>query len=71
MLPSELFPTAWKSTAHGMCAAAGKAGAIVGAFGFLYASQPTDAKEAAPYPTGIGLRLTLGILAAVNFAGAC
>ena len=37
ILPAELFPTAWKSTAHGICAASGKAGAIVGAFGFLYA----------------------------------
>jgi PHS family inorganic phosphate transporter-like MFS transporter len=69
VLPAELFPTAWKSTAHGICAAAGKAGAIVGAFGFLYASQPADAAEAAPYPKGIGLRETLGLLAAVNFAG--
>ena len=69
VIPAELFPTAWKSTAHGIAAAAGKAGAIVGAFGFLYASQPRDAKAAAPYPTGIGLRESLGMLAAINFAG--
>jgi hypothetical protein len=41
----------------------------VGAFGFLYASQPRDAVAAAPYPTGIGLRQALGVLAAINFAG--
>ena len=69
VLPAELFPTAWKSTAHGICAASGKAGAIVGAFGFLYASQPTEARLAAPYPPGMGLRATLGALAAINFAG--
>ena len=69
VIPAELFPTSWKTTAHGIAAASGKAGAIVGAFGFLYASQPRDAKAAAPYPTGIGLRQALGVLAAINFAG--
>jgi PHS family inorganic phosphate transporter-like MFS transporter len=98
VLPAELFPTAWKSTAHGICAASGKAGAIIGArarvgrvrraccdaacvpdaalprtrpgaFGFLYASQPRSAAEASPYAPGIGLRETLGLLAAINFAG--
>lgn len=69
VLPAELFPTAWKSTAHGFCAASGKAGAIVGAFGFLYASQSRDAAVSRPYPPGIGLRVSLGILAATNFAG--
>jgi PHS family inorganic phosphate transporter-like MFS transporter len=69
VLPAELFPTAWKATAHGFAAACGKAGAIVGAFGFLYASQPRDAEEAAPYPPGIGLRASLGIMAAVNAVG--
>ena len=40
VIPAELFPTKWKSTGHGISAAAGKAGAIIGAFGFLFASQP-------------------------------
>jgi len=71
VLPSELFPTAWRSTAHGIAAACGKAGAIIGAFGFLYASQPTDAKLAAPYSPGMGLRASLGLLAGINFAGMC
>eukprot|EP00741_Cyanophora_paradoxa_P018710 tig00021073_g18059.t1 len=34
ILPSELFPTAIRSTAHGISAASGKAGAIVAAFFF-------------------------------------
>jgi len=69
VLPAELFPTSWKATAHGICAASGKAGAIVGAFGFLYASQSSDAVKAAPYPPGVGLRGALGILAGINFVG--
>ena len=40
IVPAELFPTAWRATGHGICAAVGKAGAIVGALGFMYASQP-------------------------------
>jgi len=40
VIPAELFPTSWKSTAHGFSAASGKAGAIIGAFGFLFASRP-------------------------------
>ena len=69
VLPGELFPTAWKATGHGIAAASGKAGAIVGAFGFLYASQPRDRATAKPYPPGIGLRESLGLLAAINFVG--
>ena len=42
VIPAELFPTKWKSTGHGISAAAGKAGAIIGAFGFLFASQPAQ-----------------------------
>ena len=40
IVPAELFPTKWKATGHGICAAIGKAGAIVGAFGFLFAAVP-------------------------------
>jgi PHS family inorganic phosphate transporter-like MFS transporter len=67
--PAEVFPTEWRSSAHGFCAACGKAGAIVGAFGFLYASQDQNADIAFPYPPGIGLQNSLYVLAAVNFAG--
>lgn len=40
IVPAELFPTSWKATGHGICAATGKAGAIVGSFGFLFAASP-------------------------------
>ena len=57
VVPAEIFPARLRSTCHGISAAAGKAGAIVGAFGFVYAQ------------TGIGLRNTLIILGCVNFLG--
>jgi hypothetical protein len=47
-----IFLYRFRSTAHGISAAWGKAGAIVGAFGFLYASQDKDPKVSAPYPAG-------------------
>ncbi|CAI9775977.1 unnamed protein product [Fraxinus pennsylvanica] len=46
VVPAEIFPARLRSTCHGISAAAGKAGAIVGAFGFLYASQPKDPNNA-------------------------
>ena len=46
-------------------------GAILGSFGFKYASQPGDSTTYAKYGHyyGIGLQKTLGILAATNFMG--
>ncbi|EIE20161.1 MFS general substrate transporter [Coccomyxa subellipsoidea C-169] len=57
--PVELFTTKYRSTLHGISAACGKAGAIVGAFGFgqLFLSA--------------GISTTLAILAATNFLGLC
>lgn len=71
VLPAEVFPTHWRSSAHGFCAACGKAGAIVGAFGFLYASKdPKKASDLKDYGhIGIGLQKSLGILAATNAIG--
>ncbi|KAL5812179.1 hypothetical protein ACOSQ3_027129 [Xanthoceras sorbifolium] len=57
VVPAEIFPARLRSTCHGISAAAGKAGAMVGAFGVLAA---TDA---------IGLRKVLIILGVVNFLG--
>ncbi|XP_030470776.1 low affinity inorganic phosphate transporter 1-like [Syzygium oleosum] len=57
VVPAEIFPARLRSTCHGISAAAGKAGAMVGAFGFLYAAN------------GIGVRKTLIILGFVNFLG--
>nr|GMD62870.1 probable inorganic phosphate transporter 1-3 [Ipomoea batatas] len=70
VVPAEIFPARLRSTCHGISAAAGKAGAIVGAFGFLYASQPTNKKDADPgYPAGIGIKKTLIVLGCVNALG--
>ncbi|KAH7442983.1 hypothetical protein KP509_02G011300 [Ceratopteris richardii] len=70
IVPAEVFPARLRSTCHGISAAAGKAGAIVGAFGFLYAAQsPTEGKQEQGYPTGLGIRTTLIILACCNALG--
>ncbi|KAH6834655.1 phosphate transporter 1 [Perilla frutescens var. hirtella] len=70
VVPAEIFPARFRSTCHGISAAAGKAGAIVGAFGFLYAAQPKDpAKRDAGYPAGIGVRNSLIVLGCVNALG--
>ncbi|KAF7833758.1 inorganic phosphate transporter 1-4-like [Senna tora] len=57
VVPAEIFPARLRSTCHGISAASGKAGAIVGAFGFLYTYN------------AIGMRYTLFILAGINFLG--
>ncbi|XP_038886177.1 low affinity inorganic phosphate transporter 3-like [Benincasa hispida] len=70
VVPAEIFPARFRSTCHGISAAAGKAGAIVGAFGFLYAAQSQDpSKTDAGYPPGIGMRNSLIILGVVNMFG--
>ncbi|KAK6914175.1 Major facilitator, sugar transporter-like [Dillenia turbinata] len=70
LVPDEIFPARLRSTCHGISAAAGKAGAIVVAFGFLYAAQPTDpTKTGKGYPPGIGVKNSLIVLACVNFLG--
>nr|CAD1835981.1 unnamed protein product [Ananas comosus var. bracteatus] len=70
IVPAEIFPARLRSTCHGISAAAGKAGAIVGAFGFLYASQgrTPDTRDRG-YPKGIGIRNALFVLAVSNFLG--
>jgi PHS family inorganic phosphate transporter-like MFS transporter len=70
VVPAEIFPARLRSTCHGISAAAGKAGAIVGAFGFLYAAQSKDpTKTDKGYPTGIGIKNSLIMLGVINFAG--
>lgn len=70
IVPAEIFPARFRSTCHGISAAAGKAGAIVGAFGFLYAAQSTHADETdAGYPTGIGIKNALLLLAVICALG--
>ncbi|XP_043695870.1 probable inorganic phosphate transporter 1-8 [Telopea speciosissima] len=60
VVPAEIFPARFRSTCHGISAASGKAGAIVGAFGFVYASGTSP---------GIGLQNTFYMLAATDFLG--
>ncbi|XP_047335047.1 low affinity inorganic phosphate transporter 1-like [Impatiens glandulifera] len=70
IVPAEIFPARLRSTCHGISAAAGKAGAIVGAFGFLYAAQSPDPKKTDKgYPAGIGVRNALLILGGINLLG--
>ncbi|XP_042486612.1 inorganic phosphate transporter 1-4-like [Macadamia integrifolia] len=70
VVPAEIFPARFRSTCHGVSSASGKAGAIVGAFGFLYAAQNQDKSKAdAGYPPGIGVRNSLIVLAIVNVLG--
>lgn len=70
IVPAELFPARLRSTCHGISSAAGKAGAIVGSFGFLYASQ--DSHQAAVskgYKKGIGYKYSLLLLAICSTVG--
>ncbi|XP_078440177.1 putative inorganic phosphate transporter 1-3 [Wolffia australiana] len=70
IVPAEIFPARLRSTCHGISAASGKAGAIIGAFGFLYAAQNKDkTKTDRGYPPGIGVRNALFVLAVCNFLG--
>ncbi|KAL2326505.1 hypothetical protein Fmac_025563 [Flemingia macrophylla] len=70
VVPAEIFPARLRSTCHGISSAAGKAGAIVGAFGFLYASQDKNPlKRDKGYPAGIGMKNTLILLAVTNCLG--
>ncbi|KAI9080582.1 hypothetical protein K1719_037443 [Acacia pycnantha] len=51
IVPAEIFPARFRSTCHGISAASGKLGAIVGSFGFLYLAQNKDKSKAdAGYP---------------------
>ena len=70
VVPAEIFPARFRSTCHGISAASGKLGAIVGAFGFLYLAQSPDKnKTSAGYPPGIGVRNSLIMLGVVSFLG--
>ncbi|KAJ4972636.1 hypothetical protein NE237_005810 [Protea cynaroides] len=70
VVPAEVFPARFRSTCHGISAAAGKAGAIVGAFGFLYIAQSQNPKLTDPgYPTGLGVKNALFMLAACDLLG--
>lgn len=57
ILPAECYPTRYRTTGHGFSAACGKAGAIIGTFGF------------STMQTNVGLQQALGLLTAVNAMG--
>lgn len=70
VVPAEIFPARLRATCHGISAASGKLGAIVGAFGFLYLAQsPDKAKADAGYPAGIGMKKSLIVLGVINCLG--
>lgn len=70
IVPAEIFPARLRSTCHGISAAAGKAGAMVGSFGFLYAAQNQDKSKADHgYPAGIGVKNALIVLGVTNALG--
>ncbi|XP_020113373.1 inorganic phosphate transporter 1-6-like [Ananas comosus] len=70
IVPAEIFPARLRSTCHGISAASGKLGAIIGSFGFLYLAQnPDPAKADHGYPPGIGVRNSLFLLAGCNLLG--
>lgn len=70
VVPAEIFPARLRATCHGISAASGKLGAIVGAFGFLYLAQSPDKSKAdAGYPAGIGMKKSLIVLGVINCLG--
>ncbi|XP_022967666.1 inorganic phosphate transporter 1-4-like [Cucurbita maxima] len=70
VVPAEIFPARFRSTCHGISAASGKLGAMVGAFGFLYLAQNQDKNRTdAGYPPGIGVKNSLLLLGGLNVLG--
>jgi PHS family inorganic phosphate transporter-like MFS transporter len=70
IVPAEIYPARLRATCHGISAASGKVGAIIGSFGFLYLAQsPDPAKTAHGYLPGIGVRNSLFVLAGCSLMG--
>jgi PHS family inorganic phosphate transporter-like MFS transporter len=61
VIPGEIFPTRFRSTSHGICAATGKLGAIVSSYGFTYLVNKWDN----------GVQILLGIFSIFMFLGFC
>jgi PHS family inorganic phosphate transporter-like MFS transporter len=64
IIPGEAFPTRYRSTAHGICAASGKFGAIVAQVAFLYLKDVGGASG-----SGVFIPHILEIFAAVMISG--
>ncbi|RWV84373.1 hypothetical protein GW17_00053910, partial [Ensete ventricosum] len=70
IVPAEIFAARLRSTCHGISAASGKLGAIVGSLGFLYLAQNQDPVKAdRGYRAGIGVRNSLFLLAGCSLLG--
>ncbi|KAM0941532.1 putative sugar transporter, major facilitator superfamily, MFS transporter superfamily [Dioscorea sansibarensis] len=71
IIPAELFPARLRSTCHGISGAAGKVGAIIGSFGFLWASQDKKKDKGGQkgWKPGIGMTNSLVILGSVCVLG--
>ncbi|GAA5795150.1 hypothetical protein HPULCUR_000504 [Helicostylum pulchrum] len=65
IIPAEVFPTKVRSSAHGISAASGKAGAIISAFAFNILVEFNDTRPG----EHAFLQQTLGIFAAIMFLG--
>lgn len=73
VIPSFVFPTKGRSTLHGLSAAFGKVGAVVGTFTLLYVKQSFCGMEACADDDEKnierGIELTFGVCSAVSLAG--
>ncbi|XP_008804252.1 probable inorganic phosphate transporter 1-10 [Phoenix dactylifera] len=70
IVPAELFPARFRSTCQGISGAAGKVGAMIGAVGFLWASQSSNKKDLQEgWRPGIGMANALIILGGVCIVG--
>jgi len=64
IIPGEAFPTRFRSTSHGICAATGKLGAMVSSFGFTYMVSSNNEAQ-----TETDIRKLLGIFSIFMLAG--
>ncbi|KAJ4974765.1 hypothetical protein NE237_007939 [Protea cynaroides] len=70
VVPGEIFPARLRSTCHGILTACGKAGAIVRAFGFLYATEsPIKALDDPGHAPGIGVQNALYVFCGHQLLG--
>lgn len=70
IVPAEIYPSRFRTTCHGISAAVGKLGAVLGAFGFSYLSQDPNPSFVDPgYKPGIGAGKTFVILAGLSALG--
>lgn len=70
IVPAELYPARFRTTCHGISAAVGKLGAVLGAFGFTFSAQSSDPRLVDPgYKPGMGPGKTFIMLAGTSFLG--